>query len=383
MFKKVITLLFGTAFMAVLMLAAGGIYLLPENFFIRAMGAYMYADIWYAVGGLFSLMLVPGFVVGYAACQSRILGAVWFIGFVVLGFISGISVWWIVTAVLLILSYIFCISENVGDYDDLDTYDKLCVLIPAFGALRFIDRFGLEGFFGVIGKILSVLAIILNFALMIALWIVPKDETSVFGTIVMQIKDFGSTLFGIVFIFVFLPLFTVYSAKYSFIKPGLAKVLACIFGGYDIMRGAFVTMLIILSVTTGDGDTSVEGASPIFMFGIEACFLMAMLLGGILCVKTAFGKKLGMVAQFCLTKDGTAPLRCLMMAALSTVLVFSIAPAAIFIVWLAAVAVILLVAGTFSAMNPGYSYEELRSMGYSDYEARRLIRETNGRMTAI
>lgn len=383
MFKKVITLLFGTAFMAVLMLAAGGIYLLPENFFIRAMGAYMYADIWYAVGGLFSLMLVPGFVVGYAACQSRILGAVWFIGFVVLGFISGISVWWIVTAVLLILSYIFCISENVGDYDDLDTYDKLCVLIPAFGALRFIDRFGLEGFFGVIGKILSVIAIILNFALMIALWIVPKDETSVFGTIVMQIKDFGSTLFGIVFIFVFLPLFTVYSAKYSFIKPGLAKVLACIFGGYDIMRGAFVTMLIILSVTTGDGDTSVEGASPIFMFGIEACFLMAMLLGGILCVKTAFGKKLGMVAQFCLTKDGTAPLRCLMMAALSTVLVFSIAPAAIFIVWLAAVAVILLVAGTFSAMNPGYSYEELRSMGYSDYEARRLIRETNGRMNAI
>ena len=383
MFKKVITLLFGTAFMAVLMLAAGGIYLLPENFFIRAMGAYMYADIWYAVGGLFSLMLVPGFVVGYAACQSRILGAVWFIGFVVLGFISGISVWWIVTAVLLILSYIFCISENVGDYDDLDTYDKLCVLIPAFGALRFIDRFGLEGFFGVIGKILSVIAIILNFALMIALWIVPKDEASVFGTIVMQIKDFGSTLFGIVFIFVFLPLFTVYSAKYSFIKPGLAKVLACIFGGYDIMRGAFVTMLIILSVTTGDGDTSVEGASPIFMFGIEACFLMAMLLGGILCVKTAFGKKLGMVAQFCLTKDGTAPLRCLMMAALSSVLVFSIAPAAIFIVWLAAVVVILLVAGTFSAMNPGYSYEELRSMGYSDYEARRLIRETNGRMNAI
>lgn len=381
MFKKVITLLFGTAFMAVLMLAAGGIYLLPENF----MGAYanMYADVWAAVGGLFSLMLVPGFVVGYAACQSRILGAVWFIGFVVLGFISGISVWWIVTAVLLILSYIFCISENVGDYDDLDTYDKLCVLIPAFGALRFIDRFGLEGFFGVIGKILSVLAIILNFALMIALWIVPKDETSVFGTIVMQIKDFGSTLFGIVFIFVFLPLFTVYSAKYSFIKPGLAKVLACIFGGYDIMRGAFVTMLIILSVTTGDGDTSVEGASPISMFGIEACFLMAMLLGGILCVKTAFGKKLGMVAQFCLTKDGTAPLRCLMMAALSTVLVFSIAPAAIFIVWLAAVVVILLVAGTFSAMNPGYSYEELRSMGYSDYEARRLIRETNGRMNAI
>ena len=313
MFKKVITLLFGTAFMVVLMLAAGGIYLLPENF----MGAYMYADVWNAVGGLFSLMLVPGFVVGYVACQSRILGAVWFVGFVVLGFISGISVWWIVTAVLLILSYIFCISENVGDYDDLDTYDKLCVLIPAFGALRFIDRFGLEGFFGVIGKILSVIAIILNFALMSALWIVPKDEASAFGTVIMQIKDFGSTLFGVVVIFVFLPLFSVYSAKYSFIKPGLAKVLACIFGGYDIMRGAFVIVPVLFN-TAGGGETSIEGASPVFnnMFGIEACLLMSMLLGGILCVKTAFGRKLGLVARFCLTNDGTAPLRCLMIAAL-------------------------------------------------------------------
>lgn len=371
MFKKVIILLFGTALMVVLMLAAGGVYLLPENF----MGAYanMYADIWNAVGGLFSLMLVPGFVVGYAACQSRILGAVWFIGFVVLGFISGISVWWIVTAVLLILSYIFCISENVGDYDDLDTYDKLCVLIPAFGALRFIDRFGLEGFFGVIGKILSVLAIILNFALMIALWIVPKDEATVFGTVIMQIKTFGSTLFGVVFIFVFLPLFSVYSAKYSFIKPGFAKVLACIFGGYDIMRGAFVTMPALLGGLNLTMDTSMEGASPIFnnMFGIEACFLMSMLLGGILCVKTAFGKKLGMVAQFCLTKDGTASLRCLMMAALSTVLVFSIAPAAIFIVWLAAVVVLMIL---IIVIGPKpVTYEELRTLGYSDYEARKLI----------
>ena len=128
-----------------------------------------------------------------------------------------------------------------------------------------------------------------------------------------------------------------------------------------------------------------EGASPIFnnMFGIEACFLMAMLLGGILCVKTAFGKKLGMVAQFCLTKDGTASLRCLMMAALSTVLVFSISPAAIFIVWLAAASVILLVTGIFGAMNPGYSYEELRAKGYTDDEARRLIREANGKISPV
>lgn len=375
MFKKVITLLFGTALMVVLVLAAGGIYLLPENF----MGAYMYADVWNAVGGLFSLMLVPGFVVGYAACQSRILGAVWFVGFVVLGFISGISVWWIVTAVLLILSYIFCISENVGDYDDLDTYDKLCVLIPAFGAMRFIDRFGLEGFFGIIGKILSVLAILLNFALMIALWIVPKDEASAFGTVIMQIKDFGSTLFGVVVIFVFLPLFSVYSAKYSFIKPGLAKVLACIFGGYDIMRGAFVIMPVLFN-TAGGGETSIEGASPVFnnMFGIEACFLMSMLLGGILCVKTAFGKKLGLTAQFCLTKDGTASLRCLMMAALWAVLVFSISPAAIFIVWLAAVVVLMIAFLIAYKMRPRYTYNDLITLGYSDYEARKLLSITGG-----
>lgn len=379
--KRGMILLLGTVLMVVLMLAAGGIYLLPKDM----AGVFMYADVWNSVGGLFSLMLVPGAVVGYAACQSRALGAVWFVGFVVLGFVSGISIWWIVTAALLILSYLFCIGENVGIYDDLDTYDKLCVLVPAFGALRFIDRFGLEGFFGVIGRILSFLAIILNFALMFALWIVPKNEASAFGTVIMQIKTFGSTLFGVVVIFVFLPLFTVYSAKYSFIKPGLAKVLACIFGGYDIMRGAFVTMPALLGGLNLTMDTAMEGASTIFnnMFGMEACFLMAMLLGGILCVKNAFGKKLGLVARFCLTKDGTASLRCLMMAALATVLVFSIAPAAIFIVWLAVVAVILLLARIFMAMVPGYSYEGLRSMGYSDYEARKIINETHGKITAI
>ena len=379
--KRGMILLLGTVLMVVLMLAAGGIYLLPKDM----AGVFMYADVWNSVGGLFSLMLVPGAVVGYAACQSRALGAVWFVGFVVLGFVSGISIWWIVTAALLILSYLFCIGENVGIYDDLDTYDKLCVLVPAFGALRFIDRFGLEGFFGVIGRILSFLAIILNFALMFALWIVPKNEASAFGTVIMQIKTFGSTLFGVVVIFVFLPLFTVYSAKYSFIKPGLAKVLACIFGGYDIMRGAFVTMPALLGGLNLTMDTAMEGASTIFnnMFGMEACFLMAMLLGGILCVKNAFGKKLGLVARFCLTKDGTASLRCLMMAALATVLVFSIPPAALFIVWLAVVAVILLLARIFMAMVPGYSYEELRSMGYSDYEARKIINETHGKITAI
>ncbi len=372
MFKKTVVLLFGAALMVVLMLAAGGIYLLPQNI----MGVYMYADVWNAVGGLFSLMLVPGFVVGYAACQSRILGALYFIGFVVLGFVSGISPWWVATAVLLIFSYLFCIGGRVGEYEDLDTYDKFCVLIPAFGALRFVDKLGLEGFFGVIGKILSVLSMILNFVLMFALWIVPKDSTSAFGSIVSQIKDFGSTLFGVSVLFVFLPLFSVYSARYSFIKPGLAKAFALIFGGYDIARGAFVTMPALLGGFRLTMDTAMEDASPIFsnMFGIEACFLMAMLLGGILCVKAAFGKKLGMTARFCLAADGTSSLRCLMMAALSTLLVFSVAPAAIFVIWLAAAAVILLVTKIMGP--PSYSYEELRAMGFSEYEARRLLQRT-------
>ena len=43
---------------------------------------------------------------------------------------------------------------------------------------------------------------------------------------------------------------------------------------------------------------------------------------------------------------------------------------------------ILLIIGILGPM-PGYSYEELRSMGYSDYEARKLILITNGSMTAI
>ena len=379
MFKKVILLFLSAVLMTVLMLAAGGTYLLPESI----MGMYMYSGVWDAVGGLFSLMLVPGAAVGYAACQSRVLGIIYYVGFLVLGFVGGVNAWWIAAAVLLILSYIFCIGENVGIYDELDAYDKLCVLVPAFGALRFIDRFGLEGFFGAIGKVLSVLAIILNFALMAALWIVPKDALSAFGTAVTQIKDFAGTLFGAVVIFVFIPLFSVYSARYSFIKPGLAKVLSCVFGGYDVMRGAFVTMPILMH-SAGGGDTAeeVEGAFG-NIFGVEACFLMAMLLGGILCVKTAFGKKLGLAAQFCLTKDGTSSLRCLMMASLSTVLVFGISPAAIFTVWLAAAAVILLMGAFAVSLYPGYTYQELRSMGYSDYEARKLILITNGSMTAI
>ena len=37
----------------------------------------------------------------------------------------------------------------------------------------------------------------------------------------------------------------------------------------------------------------------------------------------------------------------------------------------------------WEASHSGYGYEDLRSMGYSDYEARRLIREANGKISPV
>ncbi|HJI56198.1 MAG: hypothetical protein ACLSGX_00575 [Pseudoruminococcus massiliensis] len=37
----------------------------------------------------------------------------------------------------------------------------------------------------------------------------------------------------------------------------------------------------------------------------------------------------------------------------------------------------------WEASHSGYGYEELRAMGYSDYEARRLIREANGKISPV
>ena len=71
------------------------------------------------------------------------------------------------------------------------------------------------------------------------------------------------------------------------------------------------------------------------------------------------------------------------MAALVTVLVLSVSPCVILVAWLAAVAVVLMM-GTFAiSLYEGYTYEDLRHMGYSDYEARRLLRDLYGKMTAI
>lgn len=222
--------------MTLFMLAGGGIYLLPKNLMV----AYMYADVRDAVGGLFSLMLVPGFAVGYAAYQSRIIGAIYFIGFTVLGFIGGVNILWIVTAVLLVLSYMFCIGRNVGNYDNLDIYDRICMLIPAFGALRFIDRPIAGSIFGTIGKILSFIATLLEFAMMFALWIIPKEEASTFGRIITHVKDFGGTLFGVIVIFFSCPfsLFTVrniHSSDPVFQSFSLLSSVATTLCGADLL----------------------------------------------------------------------------------------------------------------------------------------------------
>lgn len=150
------------------------------------------------------------------------------------------------------------------------------------------------------------------------------------------------------------------------------------------MRGGFVIMPILLGAATGKSN-SAEGTSPIFnnLFGIEACFLMAMLIGGILCIITAFGKKLGPTARFCLTKDGSASIRCLMMASLTAMLVFGVAPAAIFVVWLAVVALIMCMVAIAIKTVPSVSYNDLIAPGHSDFEARRLLRMSGGNMSPV
>lgn len=64
-------------------------------------------------------------------------------------------------------------------------------------------------------------------------------------------------------------------------------------------------------------------------------------------------------------------------------LVFSISPAAIFIVWLAAVVVLMIAFLIAYKMRPRYTYNDLITLGYSDYEARKLIRVINGSMNTI
>lgn len=270
--KKGCFLIVGTALMVTLLLAAGRVYLLPEY----VLQPLMEGELWSAVGGLFSMMLLPGAVVGYAACHSRMLGVLEFAVFAVCGFIGGLNGWWILTAALLVLSYLFFIRDNVGDYDDLNTYDRISVLVPAIGATRFVEALGLEDVFDAIGKIIAVI-------LMIGAVVCPYFQTYANqnierGTVVgnalanSPLVTFGNTLLGVMLYYVFLPLCAVLCAKYVFFKLKLAKVIAFVLGGYNAYRGCFILMPILMSVANGGASPDEEIGLPVFdnLFGIEA-----------------------------------------------------------------------------------------------------------------
>ena len=375
--KKGILLIVGTALMVVLLLAAGGVYILPEYVF----APLMESDVWSVVGGMFSMMLLPGAVVGFAACHSRILGVLEFAVFVVCGFIGGLNWWWIVTAVLLCLSYLVCIRDNVGCYDDLNTYDRVSVLVPAIGATRFIEALGLEDIFDAVGRIVAVV-------LMIGAVVCPYFQTfanqnvergSVVGSALANspLVSFGNTLIGVMLYHVFLPLCAVLCAKYLFFRLKLAKVIAFVLGGYNAYRGCFILMPILMSVSNGGVTPDEEIGLPVFdnLFGIEACFLVAMLLGGIMCIKIALDKKSNFITKACVDENGSSSVKCILMAALFSVIAYVIAPAVIYLVWIiVAIIFLCLSAAAISAVPEGGGfdwtwYNMRRNQGMSHNEA--------------
>lgn len=78
---------------------------------------------------------------------------------------------------------------------------------------------------------------------------------------------------------------------------------------------------------------------------------------------------------------GTAFTVVLMLAVLWAVLVFGISPAAIFIVWLAAVVVLMIAFLIAYKMRPRCTYNDLITLGYSDYEVRKLLSITGGEIS--
>lgn len=373
--KKGFFLIVGTVLMVLLVLAAGGVYLLP------VFQPLMENELWSAVGGMFSMMLLPGAVVGFAACHGRMLGGVEFAVFVVCGFIGGLNLWWILTAVLLSLSYLFCIRDNVGFYDDLSTYDRISVLVPAIGATRFMEKFGLQEVFDVIGKIVAVI-------LMIGAVVCPYFQTFANqnierGTVVgnalagSSLVAFGNTLTGVMLYHVFLPLCAVLCAKYLFFQLKLAKVIAFVLGGYNAYRGLFILMPILLSVSNGGAIADGAIGLPVFdnLFGVEACFLVAMLLGGIMGIKIALDKKSNFITTVCISENGSSAVKCILMAALFSVLAYIIAPAVIYVAWIIVAIIFLILSSVAISAVPkggGFDwtwYNMRRNQGMSHNEA--------------
>ncbi len=385
--KKGLFLIVSTAAMVLLLLASGGKYLLPNYYFTYLMDS----DIWGAVGGLFSMMLLPGAVVGFAACHSRVLGAFEFVIFVVCGFISGLNLWWIITAVLLVLSYLFCIQKHIGDYDNLEAYDKVSVLIPPIGAMRFTEAVRFKAALNIVGKVIGVICIILSVALPYFQLFAEQNmgTDSFYGKLmtdsawVKALMDFGGTLFGVTLYYIFLPLCSVLLLKYLFFKPMIAKIYSFIVGGYNAYRGFFIFMPILFSVGRGGSTGYAEGGNPIFnnLFGLEAVFMMSMLIGGALCIRIAIARKCGFIAKVCMSKDGIASVKCILMAGLCSAIIFIISPAVIYIVWAILMLIFLFLSVACMNMVPeGKSnfdwehYNMLRNQGVSENDAWTMAR---------
>lgn len=376
--KKGLFLIIGTALMVILVPAAGGVYLLPQ----ALLQPLEENEMWSAVGEMIGLMLLPGGVVGFAACHSRLLGAAEFAVFAVCGFVGGPNPWWMVTAALLVLSYLFCIHDRVGRYDELGAYDRISVLVPAIGATRWIEKTGPVAVCNAIGKVIAVILMIAAAALpyfqTFANQNIQRGTAAGIALAGSPLVAFGNTLTGVMLYHVFLPLCAVLCAKYLFFKLKLAKVIAFVLGGYNAYRGLFILMPVLLSVANGGAAPDEEIGLPVFdnLFGAEACFLVAMLLGGVACIAVAVGKKSNLITDFCVSEGGCPAMKCITMAALLSVLAYVVAPAVIYVVWIIVAAVFLLLTATAIGAVPKNDnafdwtwYNMRRNQGMSHNEA--------------
>ena len=112
------------------------------------------------------------------------------------------------------------------------------------------------------------------------------------------------------------------------------------------------------------------------LFGVEACFLVAMLLGGIMCIKIALDKKSNFITKVCISEDGSSAVKCILMAALFSVLAYIISPVVIYVAWaIIALVFLILSAVAISAVPKNDNafdwtwYNMRRNQGMSHNEA--------------
>ncbi len=380
MIKKILFLLFGATLMMLLVLAIGGVHLLPEY----VLGSLMQSGVWQGVGEIFGLMLLPGLVVGYAACQHKVVGIIAYALFLTCGVIGGFNLWWVATAVLMVASYFVCVEPCLQNPKP-EAYQQLGCYVPALGALQIIGKYGLDKTANVIGKIIG--AVMMVAAVLLPYLQAFADTNIESGSMLgewmretpaaMAFIDFGNTLSGVMLYYVFLPLNAVICAKYLFDMPKLAKIIGYVMGGYNAYRGTFIVMPILTSATSGGASSQVKSGHPLFdnLFGVEACFMVAMLLGGILCILIARGKGEKLLSGFCQPQTGCPAIGCLFVAILVTLAVYAIAPCIISVAWIVVALVFLMLSTVAINMMPkskgfdwGY-YNMLRSHGLSESDA--------------